>query len=71
MSMSGEGAAGLFLATSAEGGVYEAPFLYALAGGASAPPQGTPSAGGAPDGDDDSGSLDHNMELSEEQEPEG
>jgi hypothetical protein len=37
-----------------------------------APPQGTPAVGGDPDGnDDDSGSSSHNMELSEEQEPEG
>jgi hypothetical protein len=40
-----------------------------------APPQGIPAAGGDPDGDRDdddaSGSLSHNMELSEESEPEG
>jgi hypothetical protein len=37
-----------------------------------APPQGTPAAGGDPDGDgDDGGSSSHNTELSEEQEPEG
>jgi hypothetical protein len=39
-----------------------------------APPQGIPAAGGDPNGDDDGdvgGSLSHNMELSEEQEPEG
>jgi hypothetical protein len=35
-------------------------------------PQGIPTAGGDPDGDDDNdGSLSHNMELLEEQEPEG
>jgi hypothetical protein len=39
----------------------------------SAPPQGILAAGGDPDGDDDAagGSLSHNTELSEEQEPEG
>jgi hypothetical protein len=36
-----------------------------------APPKGTPAAGGDPDGDDDGGSLSHSVELSEEQEPEG
>ena len=40
-----------------------------------APPQGIPAAEGDPDGDDDDddvgGSLSHDMELSEEQEPEG
>jgi hypothetical protein len=36
-----------------------------------APPQGTPTAGGDPDGDDDGGSSSHSTELSEEQEPEG
>jgi hypothetical protein len=36
-----------------------------------APPQGTPTAGGDPDGDDDGGSSSHNMEPSEEQELEG
>ena len=37
-----------------------------------APPQGILVAGGDPDGDDDtSGSLSHNTELSEEQEPKG
>jgi hypothetical protein len=36
-----------------------------------APPQGIPAAGGDPDGDDDGGSLIHNMELSEEQNLEG
>jgi hypothetical protein len=37
-----------------------------------APPQGTLATGGDPDGDDnDGGSLSHNIELSEEQEPEG
>jgi hypothetical protein len=38
------------------------------------PPQGIPTAGGYPDGDDDndaSGSSSHNTELLEEQEPEG
>jgi hypothetical protein len=35
-----------------------------------APPQGIPAAGGDPDGDD-SDSLSHHTELSEEQEPEG
>jgi hypothetical protein len=35
-------------------------------------PQGIPTAGGDPNGDDDTdGSLSHNMELLEEQEPEG
>jgi hypothetical protein len=40
----------------------------------SAPPQGIPALRGDPDEDDDDdagGSLSHNMELSEEQEPEG
>jgi hypothetical protein len=39
-----------------------------------APPQGILAAGGDPDGDgdnDDGGSSSHNIELSEEQEPEG
>jgi hypothetical protein len=37
-----------------------------------APPQGTPTAGGDPDGDDnDGGSSSHSTELLEEQEPEG
>jgi hypothetical protein len=39
-----------------------------------APPQGIPTAGGDPDGDDNDdvgGSSSHNTELSEEQEPEG
>jgi hypothetical protein len=36
-----------------------------------APPQGTPAARGDPDGDDDGGSLSHNTELLEEQEPKG
>jgi hypothetical protein len=31
-----------------------------------APPQGTPAAGGDPDGDDDGGSSSHSMEPSEE-----
>jgi hypothetical protein len=37
-----------------------------------AQPQGTPAARGDPNGvDDDAGSLSHNTELSDEQEPEG
>jgi hypothetical protein len=36
-----------------------------------APAQGTPAAGGDPNGDDDGGSSSHNMKLSEEQEPKG
>jgi hypothetical protein len=40
-----------------------------------APPQGIPTTGGDPDedrdNDDAGGSSSHNMELSEEQEPEG
>jgi hypothetical protein len=39
-----------------------------------APPQGIPAAGGDPNGDDTDdagGSSSHNMEISEEQEPEG
>jgi hypothetical protein len=36
-----------------------------------APAQGTPAAGGDPNGDDDGGSSSHSMEPSKEQEPEG
>jgi hypothetical protein len=74
VSTPGAGAAGLFPLALAGGGVWEAALLCASTRDSPAPPQGIPAARGDPDGDggnDNGSSLSYNMELSEEQEPEG